>query len=758
MKAIKLRPFAFSCCAFILFSYLFYLCPKNIKTVSIIIALVLGTVLLFFGKKARYFSFYLILPILISSVTSLAYFNVHYDKMISYANKTADIEFVILEENYTSATFSTYTVKIESIDGERADYKSTLAVNYDLSADLFSVHSCKSIIEIADESQNGFTSNNYNLSQGIFLSAEADGDITDLGETRKIFPTYYLNQLNEYLSSIIDKFIPSDKSALCKALILGNKSFLNSKDTLNFRLLGMSHILAVSGMHLTILIGSFDAILSKLRVGKKPRYVTIIFLTLFYAGITGFSPSVKRAAIMLIMSCLAFLLSRGHDSFTSLCFSGAFLCLIEPHALFDVGLQLSFLSTMGIIVFASPASAIIKEKADNTNSKAVKLLYKSLSALLFGIAPLTFSLPVIWLSFGEAALLSPVSNIIFTPLISIIMYSCLLLLITSFITPLASIISFIPAYISVFTLKLADKLSHKAPVISINYDFTAYIIAFLVISLIVLVLIDYKNKFVFLIPFVICISAFFVCISTYNYNNSDKIKAVYTNNLYGDSFLIVSNGKALLCDISGCSYRTAKECEYHLGENHITRLDSYLFTDYHGQGIKTIEKISCLTKIDKLLLPKPSNDTEEMLCEAFLDVAKENYIECILYNYEDTDQISFEKLTIDVKNLAKNQINSPSSICVTLSNGNSTFSYIGRSCYTTSQGKQHLTKLFNETDSVLFGSYGKETKNDELMSLFYRPEIKLFFPSDSLYTSYRKTVSKDADVCITGNFYEFDLS
>ncbi len=758
MKAIKKRPFAFSCLAFIVFSYLFYFCHQNVKISAAVLSFILGATPLIFRKKAKYFSFYLALPILISSVTSLLYFNLYYNNVISNVKKGADIEFIILEEKYTSETFSNYTVKIESIDGEKTNLKANLLTESDLSAELFSVHSCKATIQLPSKSQNGFSSENYNLSHGIFLSAQAEEEVIPLGKTRKIFPSYQLHKINEFFSSVIDKYIPDGKSALSKALVLGNKSSLEPKSSQSFRLLGMSHILAVSGMHLTILIGSFDALLSKLKTDKILRCVTVISLTLFYAGITGFSMSVKRAAIMLILSALSFLLAKRHDAFTSLCFSGAFLCFIEPHALFDVGLQLSFLSTMGIITFASPASAYLKEKAYLSRSKFKRGLYRFSSALLFGIAPVMFSLPVTWLAFGEVALLSPVSNILFTPLVTLIIYSCPVMLITSFVPPVAGIISFILTYASVFTLNTADRLAHNAPIVSINYDFTAYIVAFLAVSLIILILTDTKHKFLFLIPFITCILAFSLCITAFNQNASDKIKAVYINNQDGDSFLIVSQGKALFCDISGVSYRTAKECEYYLGENHLSRLDSYLVTDYNGRGVETVEKLSCLTVIDKLLLPDPQTDVEKMLADAFIKCTEENNIECVFYNYEDDNQITFDGIKIDVKNFVKTQTNSPSSICVTFSNNGKKFSYIGRGCYSTSQGKQHLTKIFSKADSVVFGSYGRAIKNDEYMSLLYRDGLKLYFPSEDLCNSYRKILPKDDDICVTGEYYEFHLS
>ncbi|MBR6681552.1 MAG: ComEC/Rec2 family competence protein [Clostridia bacterium] len=757
MKAIKSRPFAFSCCIFIIFSYLFYFCPQIITVATALITLILGTALLFSGKRARFISIYLVVPVLLSSLISFAYFNLYYNKVTSYANKTSSIQFVLLDKGYESETFSSYTVKIETIDGKKAGFKSILTTEAIIDAELFSVHSCKADIGLPNESHYGFSPKSYNRSQGIFLASHASDDVVSLMQTRKLFPTYYLSRTNRFFSDVLDQYMPDGKASFSKALLLGDTSVLGSKDNLNFRLLGLSHALAVSGTHLTILIGSIDYLLSKLRLSKSKRCVIVILLTLFYAGLTGFSPAVKRSAVMFIISAMSFLITRSNDPLTSLCFSGAFLCALEPHALFDVGLQLSFLSTMGIIVFASPAIHRLDRLAFRAYSAKMKLMNKIISPILFGIAPILFSLPVIWLSFGEIALISPISNIIFSPLVTLIMYSCPILLTVSFLPPVANLVAFIPSYTSSFILFLAEKMAKISPVVSINYGFTAFIIGSLVISLVILMLKNFKNKLVYIIPFILTFLAFAVCITVYNHNNADKIKAIYTSNTDGDSFLVINNGKALLCDLSGISYQTAKSGEYYLGENHLTKLDTYLITEYHGRGTDTLERLSCLTRIDRLMLPLPLTNTEKAVSDKLVDVAEENDIECIFYDSQAADQIEFGDVRLDVKNLYKNQTNAPSSICVTLSTDSQKLSYIGKGCYTTAPGKQHLTQLFNRVDSVLFGNYGRESEQKGIMSLFYRPSINVFFPSDNLYRSYRNTVSPDADVRITGNYFEFEL-
>lgn len=138
------------------------------------------------------------------------------------------------------------------------------------------------------------------------------------------------------------------KRALPTALLTGNRDALDGQLRLAYKRLGLSHILAVSGLHLSVIVGGADFLMRKLTVSKRKKNVFLLLLILFFAMICGFSSSVTRAAVMLGLFYLAELLGERSDSLTSLVFAVALILTVRPFSVYDAGLWLSFLATLGI--------------------------------------------------------------------------------------------------------------------------------------------------------------------------------------------------------------------------------------------------------------------------------------------------------------------------------------------------------------------------------------------------------------------------
>ena len=101
----------------------------------------------------------------------------------------------------------------------------------------------------------------------------------------------------------------AETGGLLGAILLGDRTYLSGQTSLDFSRIGISHVLALSGMHLAILILGIEKLLSLIGISKKARYIITIILTLAYVALTGFSVSVVRAGIMLIIRSLLHLIS-----------------------------------------------------------------------------------------------------------------------------------------------------------------------------------------------------------------------------------------------------------------------------------------------------------------------------------------------------------------------------------------------------------------------------------------------------------------
>ena len=165
-------------------------------------------------------------------------------------------------------------------------------------------------------------------------------------------PPSYKNTIENYLVGILQNNLPKSQIGLAKALFLGDKSALTSETTTAFSAAGAMHFLAISGLHIGLMI---FVLLYVFRVFSRfiSRYQATIFILLFiwfYAYLIGFPPSVVRSVFMFSLITLGSVFSAQSNQVNLLCFSAIILLIINPWYLFDIGFQLSYLAMFGILL------------------------------------------------------------------------------------------------------------------------------------------------------------------------------------------------------------------------------------------------------------------------------------------------------------------------------------------------------------------------------------------------------------------------
>ena len=190
----------------------------------------------------------------------------------------------------------------------------------------------------------------------------------------------------------------------------------------SFKLSSMSHILSVSGMHISYIILALTYILNKFP--KRKRYIITILCLLFFMVLTRFQPSVVRAVIMASMILIAKLLYRREDFLSSIFLSLLILCLYNPYLIKDVGLQLSFLGTLGIVIFAKRIDGFL----------CLRFNKKISNILAVGISAQILILPVLIYNFNLLSISFLLSNFISSILAGIIFIYGAVLIIISFIS------------------------------------------------------------------------------------------------------------------------------------------------------------------------------------------------------------------------------------------------------------------------------------------------------------------------------------
>lgn len=158
------------------------------------------------------------------------------------------------------------------------------------------------------------------------------------------------NDISNKIEKRTKEILDEETASILLGLILGDKTNIEDNIQENFRNASMSHILAISGMHITYIILGINFVFSKL-IGKRKTYILCIFTLIFYMFITNFSPSVTRAGIMGILVIFSKLIYRKNDNITSMSISMFLILLYNPYLIQNLGVQLSFGAVIGILYF-----------------------------------------------------------------------------------------------------------------------------------------------------------------------------------------------------------------------------------------------------------------------------------------------------------------------------------------------------------------------------------------------------------------------
>ena len=259
-------------------------------------------------------------------------------------------------------------------------------------------------IEDTSEKTNfySFDYKKYNENRGIFKRVT----INEIHDVKNIDSVYFkFLTLRNKLSLKINRELTFDKSGYFQALIFGDKGYLLKDDINSFKNLGTSHLLAISGLHIGVLISLIYFILLKFRVSVE--YIEKIILTIvpLYMLLSGASASVLRAGFMIIFYIL--LRRKNIDKLGSLFLTFLILIMYNPLFIFNIGFQLSFLITFCLLM----SESYIK-KAKNKFHGALRI------SLISTLA----SMPILMYNFYNIVYISVFSNIILVPIFSVVIF------------------------------------------------------------------------------------------------------------------------------------------------------------------------------------------------------------------------------------------------------------------------------------------------------------------------------------------------
>lgn len=361
-------------------------------------------------------------------------------------------------------------------------------------------------IEDIGEKKNfySFDYKKYNENKGIFKNVKVN-DIKNFEENKGIISKIKIWRIS--LGNKIHKEISFDKSGYIEALIFGDKAYLEKDEIINYKNLGTSHLLAISGLHLGVLISLIYFILLRLRFSVEIIEKIVFLVIPFYMLISGFSPSVLRAGGMIML----YIIFRKKDmtKLEALLTTFILMLFINPLLIFDIGFELSFLITFCLLMSDDFLSG-----SKNIFTSGFKI------SLVSSLA----SLPILVMNFYTFSYISIISNIFLVPIFSLVIFPLVLI---SYVVFLFSSTIFNVIFKPILNIsfsffdKIQDLFLNFSPVVIGRHNNYIGVIIFIFI----LGILIYLNKNKFLLATLGVLLLFFTLLG-FSYIGEDKIEEV----------------------------------------------------------------------------------------------------------------------------------------------------------------------------------------------------------------------------------------
>ena len=471
------------------------------------------------------------------------------------------ITVAVVAVEYEASYTATYSVRLESLDGEPKSSRGLLFCDDFTGLEVGDYIECIVNFEPLDEvysfydiGENELAADGYDFACRLVGEVTLSGqdDVVSQGIARlntKI--EISLNQLRSYLSSKLWVYLDRDTSHLASALLFGirDEPALLAR---NFRIIGASHLLALSGLHIAIICGIFAFIFGKLCIPTRPRALLTILVVVLYLTLTGFPYSAIRAALMVIFVQIAKLLRHDSDRINSLLFAAVLILLFNPHAIFDMGFTLSFSATLGLIIMseAKPNMTLRKLFRKLLGKKLSRKVAAILSAITMTLGAVTFLVPLQWLYFGEMSMLSPVSSLILTPICELMLWLLIPCLVCSLLglSLLADRLGLIVELLYDALDIISSKLAQSTKLVSLKYPFVPILIA-LCAALLIVLIIRTKKRMLLLIPFGAFVVTLYSGIAIYERLRADEALLVCFSHKSNEAFMLTVGSQGCIIDV-----------------------------------------------------------------------------------------------------------------------------------------------------------------------------------------------------------------
>lgn len=371
-----------------------------------------------------------------------------------YSGKDIYVTATVIEQPTRKYDYYKYLIETEQINKKSERLRINLSTISEINVEEFDRISC--VLSVKECEQNS------TIADGAFLQASADKNFAYIVKASDNKPLYYnAIKLRKSFANSLNNLMSNDSASLCRAVLLGEKSALSQDVQNDFTRCGVSFLIVVSGMHLAIICSFVFFCIKGIIRSRALRSLIMILCAFAFMAVSGFSPSVVRAGIMLAVVYSGKMFMRNGDSLNSLGIAALILTVPNPVAVADVGMLLSFTATLGIILWAQGMTAFIMGKFTKLNrlKRPVEFIVNLFSV---SVSAAVWTMPFSVLLFGKVSLFSILLSVVLSPVVSVLVACALLTVIFNGIGAIGFIaypFAFVCEWLSRFVLAVVGAIS-----------------------------------------------------------------------------------------------------------------------------------------------------------------------------------------------------------------------------------------------------------------------------------------------------------
>lgn len=501
----------------------------------------------------------------------------------------------------------------------------------------------------------------YHSGKGVFLLGYQVGNYT-IRECASAGAMIYPAYLRQHIREILKSAFSQDLYPFALALLLGDGTELRYETDTDFQISGIRHIIAVSGLHISILYSLLSAITF------KKRYLTAIValpVLVLFASLAGFTPSVCRSCIMVGLMILAQLFNKEYDPPTSLGFACLVMLLCNPMTITSVSFQLSCGCVAGILLFSQRIQNWILSKFGEVKGKSLRarMIRWFAGSVSVTLGAMSLTTPLSAYYFGTVSLVGILTNLLTLWVVNLIFNGIVVTCLLGFVSlKAASVLAAVLAWPMRYVLAVADALA-SLPLAAV-YTQSPYIVAWLVFVYLLLgVFLLSKKRRPWILGCCACIGLCAALLGSWWEPLTDNCRVTVLDVGQGQSILLQSHGSTYLVDCGGDNDEmTSDLIAQTLLSQGISHLDGIILTHYDRDHAGALPYLLTRVETEILVIPPHGGELPETLDHAepaviraeedmtiaygtsriqifvpvFSDESNENSL-CVLFTQEDCD-------------------------------------------------------------------------------------------------------------------------